>query len=142
MEKRKIINVAAAVIERDGRIYATERGYGPFKDFWEFPGGKIEPGESPEEALHREIFEELRVRIRILEGAGDVLYDYPEFRLHMTLFLCNLESGEPTLVEHEAARWVTKEEMKTLSWLPADYEVLDKIGEILEKTEKRDGGDP
>lgn len=123
----KTIRVAAAIIKKDNAIFATQRGYGDFKDYWEFPGGKIEPGESPEEALHREIMEELKVTVGIDAHLTRVEYDYPDFHLSMDCFLCRLESGELTLTEHEAARWLKAEELDEVGWLPADTVVVEMI---------------
>ena len=123
----KTIRVAAAIIKKDNAIFATQRGYGDFKDYWEFPGGKIEPGESPEEALHREIMEELKVTVGIDAHLTRVEYDYPDFHLSMDCFLCHLESGELTLTEHEAARWLKAEELDEVDWLPADEAVVEMI---------------
>ena len=122
----KTINVAAAVIEKDGRIFATQRGYGDYKDWWEFPGGKIEPGESPEEALVREIGEELHAVIRVGERLCTVEYDYPKFHMIMHCFLCELLSDNIELVEHEAAMWLAPGEFRDVRWLPSDIEVLEK----------------
>ena len=123
----KTIRVAAAIIKKDNAIFATQRGYGDFKDYWEFPGGKIEPGESPEEALHREIMEELKVTVGIDAHLTRVEYDYPDFHLSMDCFLCHLESGELTLTEHEAARWLKTDELEEVGWLPADEAVVEMI---------------
>ena len=124
----KRIEVVAAIIHDDeGRIFATQRGYGEWQDFWEFPGGKMEPGESPEEALKREIWEELETRIVIERLVKTIEYDYPKFLLTMHCFLCRIESGNLTLKEHEAARWLNKDELNSVDWLPADKEVLDVI---------------
>ena len=123
----KTIRVAAAIIKKDNAIFATQRGYGDFKDYWEFPGGKIEPGESPEEALHREIMEELKVTVGIDAHLTRVEYDYPDFHLSMDCFLCHLESGELTLTEHEAARWLKADELEEVGWLPADEAVVEMI---------------
>ncbi|MBR2576244.1 MAG: 8-oxo-dGTP diphosphatase MutT [Firmicutes bacterium] len=123
----KTIRVAAAIIKKDNAIFATQRGYGEFKDYWEFPGGKIEPGESPEEALHREIMEELKVTVGIDAHLTRVEYDYPDFHLSMDCFLCHLESGELTLTEHEAARWLKTDELEEVGWLPADEAVVEMI---------------
>ncbi len=117
----------AAVIAEGGRIFATQRGYGDFKDMWEFPGGKMEPGESREEALKREIREELETEISVGEFLCTVDYDYPAFHLTMHCFLCSIVSGVLTLKEHEAARWLSRDELYTVDWLPADIEVLDII---------------
>ena len=123
----KTINVVAAIIEKDGRIFATQRGYGAYKDWWEFPGGKIEAGETPEEALVREIREELRAEIKVGELFRTVEYDYPEFHMIMQCFLCELISDEIELVEHEAARWLGKEDIRSVRWLPSDIEIVDKL---------------
>lgn len=123
----KQINVVAAVIVRDNRILATQRGYGEFKDGWEFPGGKIESGETPEDALKREIMEELKVEIDVRELIGVVEYDYTDFHLNMVCFWCTLKGGEIQLVEHEAGRWLKKEKLEELEWLPADWELIERI---------------
>ena len=123
----KQINVVAAVIVRDDRILATQRGYGVFKDGWEFPGGKIESGESPEDALKREIMEELKVEINVRELIGVVGYDYTDFHLNMMCFWCTLKGGEVQLVEHEAGRWLKKEALGEVEWLPADWELIERI---------------
>ena len=121
----KQIEVVAAIIHDDeGRIFATQRGYGEWKDYWEFPGGKREPGESPEEALKREIWEELETRIGIERLVQTVDWDYPAFHLTMHCFWCHIESGSLTLKEHEAARWLTKEQLGSVNWLPADWQVI------------------
>ena len=123
----KTIRVVAAVILEGGRVFATQRGYGPWKDFWEFPGGKIEPGETPENALVREIREELDTEIRVGEKLLQVEYDYPEFHLSMGCFICSVLSGRLTLKEHESARWLSPEELDSVAWLPADLEVISGI---------------
>lgn len=123
----KNINVVAAIIEKDGRIFATQRGYGAYKDWWEFPGGKIETGETPEEALIREIREELRAEIEVGELFRTVEYDYPEFHMIMQCFLCELISDEIELVEHEAAKWLGKEDIRSVRWLPSDIEIVEKL---------------
>ena len=128
----KTIRVVAAVIkanDRDGKpiIFATQRGYGDFKDGWEFPGGKIEPGETPQEALVREIKEELATEIRVGELIDTIEYDYPEFHLSMDCFWCEIVAGELLLKEHEAARWLTKDELDSVEWLPADITLIDQI---------------
>ena len=128
MEERKNIEVVAAIIhDAQGRIFATQRGYGEWKDWWEFPGGKVEAGESPEEALQREIREELETHIVIERLVTTVEYDYPSFHLTMHCFLCHVESGSLTLKEHEAARWLSKDELHSVRWLPADLEVVEKL---------------
>ena len=123
----KTIEVAAAIIVKDNRIFATQRGYGEFKDGWEFPGGKIEPGESAQEALVREIREELDVDIRVGKLLETVEYDYPEFHLTMHCFICELLSEDIVLKEHEDARWLKKEELDSVPWLPADITIIEKI---------------
>lgn len=120
----KTIRVAAAVIRRDGRIFATQRGYGPWKGWWEFPGGKIETGETAQEALIRELREELDISVAVEDKITDIEYDYPDFHLSMACFFCRILSGDPVLREHEAARWVLPEEIFSLQWLPADQSVL------------------
>ena len=118
------IRVVAAIIEKDGKIFATQRGYGDYKDWWEFPGGKIEPGESPEEALVREIREELDTEISVGDFLTSVEYDYPKFHLSMDCFWATLISGELELLEHEAARWIGLDELDSVDWLPADRLLL------------------
>ena len=112
MNERKHIEVVAAIIVRDGRIFATQRGYGEWKDWWEFPGGKIEPGESTEDALKREIREELATEIEVDELLTTVEYDYPKFHLTMQCYLCTIISGDLTLLEHEDARWLALDELE------------------------------
>ncbi|MBE6105908.1 (deoxy)nucleoside triphosphate pyrophosphohydrolase [Anaerovibrio lipolyticus] len=129
----KTINVVAAVIRKGDKILATQRGYGEFKDGWEFPGGKIEPGERPEEALKREIKEELKAAISVGEDLGVVEYDYPNFHLNMRCFMCSLVSEDITLLEHEAMKWLTAETIDTVNWLPADKPMTEKIKEILRR---------
>ncbi len=123
------IEVVAAVIQRDNRIFATQRGYGEWKDWWEFPGGKIEEGETPKEALQREIKEELASDIEVSELIKSVEYNYPKFHLTMHCFLCTVKKGELTLLEHEAAKWLRLDELNTVKWLPADEEIVDVIKE-------------
>ena len=127
MIKMKSIHVVAAVILRDGKVFATQRGYGTYKDYWEFPGGKIEPGETAEEALAREIREELDTEIAVDAPFDRVEYDYPEFHLSMQCFGCRIDEGEPKLLEHEAARWLGRDELYSVGWLPADLEILPEI---------------
>ena len=126
----KYIEVVAAIIRKGDKIFATQRGYGEWKDWWEFPGGKIEAGETPEEALKREIREELSTEISVDELLCTVEYDYPKFHLKMHCFLCSLLSEAMHLNEHEAAKWLAKEELDSVKWLPADLEVLEKIKQI------------
>ncbi|MDE7287289.1 MAG: 8-oxo-dGTP diphosphatase MutT [Lachnospiraceae bacterium] len=124
---RKTIKVAAAIIKNQNHIFATQRGYGPFKDGWEFPGGKIEEGETPNQALIREIKEELDTEIEIGELVDIVEYDYPDFHLTMHCFMCTIKSGNLVLKEHEAAKWLTRETLHSVDWLPADKDLIDKI---------------
>lgn len=122
------VRVVAAVIKSGDRILATQRGYGEFKGYWEFPGGKVEPGESPEAALVREIREELKAVVEVGELITTVEYDYPKFHLSMDCFLCRLESGSGIeLTEHEAARWLGFDELGSVEWLPADLSLIEII---------------
>ena len=128
----KIIRVVAAVIKAENKqgqpiIFATQRGYGEFKGGWEFPGGKIEPGETPQEALKREIQEELDTKIKVGSLIDTIEYDYPTFHLSMDCFLAEIDSGNLVLKEHEAARWLTKEELDSVDWLPADVLLIDTL---------------
>lgn len=124
----KQIEVVAAIIhDETERIFATQRGYGDFKDGWEFPGGKMEQGESPEEALRREIWEELETRIVVERLIQTVEYDYPNFHLTMHCYWCHIECGVLTLKEHEAARWLTREQLGSVDWLPADRVVVETL---------------
>ena len=123
----KTIKVAAAIIVDGGRIFATQRGYGAFKDGWEFPGGKVEAGETSREALAREIREELDTEIRVGELFETVEYDYPDFHLSMDCFICTVRSGGLVLKEHEAARWLTAETLETVEWLPADRGLIKRL---------------
>lgn len=123
----KRIDVVAAVIQKDQKIFATQRGYGEFKDGWEFPGGKIEAAETPRQALVREIKEELDTEIEVGELVDIVEYDYPQFHLTMHCFLCRIKSGEFVLKEHEAAKWLAPEELDSVDWLPADLGLIEKL---------------
>ena len=127
MTERRTIRVAAAVIRKEGCIFATQRGYGPYKDWWEFPGGKIEEGETPQEALAREIREELDTFVSVGDLLTTVEYDYPEFHLYMECYWCEVSSGKLTLLEHEDARWLPAGQLREVRWLPADDEVLNRI---------------
>lgn len=132
----KTISVVAAVIIRtasDGtkQVFATQRGYGEYKDWWEFPGGKIEVGETPEECIVREIREELTCGVKPEKILGTIEYDYPAFHLKMHCILCTILSGKLELLEHENSRWLTKETLKSVNWLPADELILDKIAMLL-----------
>lgn len=127
----KTIEVVAAIIRDGDKIFATQRGYGEFKDGWEFPGGKIEEGETPKQALVREIKEELDTIIEVGELLDTVEYDYPNFHLTMHCFICTVKSGNLVLNEHKAARWLTKDTLDTVEWLPADISLIDKIREVI-----------
>ena len=127
VDNMKTIEVVAAIITHNDQIFATQRGYGEFKDGWEFPGGKMEPGETPQQALVREIREELDTEIEVGELVDTVEYDYPKFHLTMHCFLCTIRSGDLVLKEHEAARWLTREELDSVDWLPADVKIVEKL---------------
>ena len=126
----KTIQVVAAIIRDQDRIFVTQRGYGPYKDGWEFPGGKIEPDETPEQALAREIREELDTEIMVGDKLTDVEYNYPEFHLSMGCYWCTVLSGHLTLKEHESARWLRFDELDTVNWLPADRIVVRLLSRI------------
>lgn len=135
-DNMKTIRVVAAIIKtinEDGEpiIFATQRGYGEFKGGWEFPGGKIEEGETPQEALVREIKEELNVEIEVGELLDVVEYDYPNFHLSMDCFICKIKSGDLVLNEHEAAKWLTKETLDSVEWLPADLGLIEKLNSYI-----------
>ena len=123
----KEIEVVAAIIRKGDCIFATQRGYGEWKDWWEFPGGKMEAGETREDALRREIREELSAEISVDDFLCTVEHDYPKFRLRMHCFLCSLLSDGLSLNEHEAAKWLQKDEMGSVKWLPADLKVLEEL---------------
>ena len=133
----KQVTVSGAVILRTNpetnqkEIFATQRGYGDYKDGWEIPGGKLEPGETPEECIVREIREELATEVRAERILGVVDYDYPTFHLTRHCILCTIVSGKLHLLEHKAAKWVSKETLRSVDWLPADRLILDKIEELL-----------
>lgn len=133
----KTITVSGAIILRtnpltqQNEIFSTQRGYGEYKDGWEIPGGKLEPGETPEQCIVREIQEELQTTVQPVRELGIVDYDYPTFHLTMHCILCTIVSGELKLLEHEAARWLNKETLHSVEWLPADKLILDKIEELL-----------
>ena len=128
----KTIEVVAAVIRHGDQIFATQRGYGEFEGGWEFPGGKMEPGETPQEALVREIEEELDTEIEVGDLIETVEYDYPSFHLTMHCFFCSVKSGHLVLKEHEAAKWLTKETLDSVAWLPADQGIIEKIRQALD----------
>lgn len=125
----KTIKVVAAIIKKDNKVFATQRGYGEFKDGWEFPGGKIEPGETPQQALKREIKEELDADIEVGELIDIVEYDYPDFHLSMQCFWCELKEDKIELKEHEAAKWleINSKELERVDWLPADKSLIETI---------------
>lgn len=123
----KQIEVVAAIIVKDHKVFATQRGYGEWKDFWEFPGGKIDAGETPEEALCREIKEELDTEIAVGELFTTINYDYPTFHITMHCYLCTIENGSLTLLEHEAAKWLSLEQLDSVTWLPADLLVIAEL---------------
>ena len=127
----KTIRVVAAVIKDDNRIFATARGYGQFKGQWEFPGGKIEAGETPQQALVREIQEELKTKIKVDDYIETVEYDYPDFHLSMDCFWCEIIEGDLILLEAQDARWLTKDELDSVNWLPADMELLERIRTLM-----------
>ncbi|MBO4678915.1 MAG: (deoxy)nucleoside triphosphate pyrophosphohydrolase [Lachnospiraceae bacterium] len=137
----KTIRVVAAIItatndKNEPIIFATERGYGDFKGGWEFPGGKIEEGETPEEALAREIREELDTEVSVGRFIDTIEYDYPKFHLSMDCFFCKIIKGDLVLKEHEAARWLTKGELREVDWLPADITIIDEIEREMEREEE------
>lgn len=123
----KTIKVVAAIIRKENSVFATQRGYGDYKDWWEFPGGKVEEGETPERALIREIREELDSDITVEKFLTTVEHDYPKFHLSMDCFWCRVQSGKLTLLEHEAARWLPINDLRQVNWLPADVKVVDAI---------------
>ena len=129
----KTVRVVAALILNQDNVLATQRRYGEFKDGWEFPGGKIEPGETPEQAIKREIREELATDIRVEQPLTTVEYDYPTFHLSMECFICKVEQGNLTLLEHEAAKWLSYDELDSVDWLPADRIVVRELRKFLAK---------
>lgn len=125
----KEIKVVAAIIQKENKILATKRGYGEFINMWEFPGGKIESGETKEQALVREIKEELNIEISVDKFAIDIEYQYPNFYLFMPCFMCSIKEGSIELLEHNDGKWITKEELNTLNWLPADIDAVNYLKE-------------
>ncbi len=127
----KTVNVVAAIIRDGNKIFATQRGYGEFKDGWEFPGGKVEEGETPQEALKREIEEELETEIEVGEYLTTIEHDYPKFHLSMKCYWARIIEGKPVLLEHEAARWLSREELDSVAWLPADVTIIELVKQAL-----------
>lgn len=127
IEQKRIAHVVAAIILKDRKYFATQRGYGEWKDWWEFPGGKIEQGEEPKDALKREIREELNIEIEVGDILTTVEYDYPKFHLIMHCYICSIISGQLTLLEHEDACWLLPDELESVRWLPADVEVINML---------------
>lgn len=125
----KEIKVVAAIIQKENKILATKRGYGEFINMWEFPGGKIESGETKEQTLVREIKEELNIEINVDKFAIDIEYQYPNFYLFMSCFMCSIKEGSIELLEHNDGKWITKEELNTLNWLPADIDAVNYLKE-------------
>lgn len=125
----KQIKVVAAIIQKENKILATKRGYGEFINMWEFPGGKIESGETKEQALVREIKEELNIEISVDKFALDIEYQYPNFYLFMSCFMCSIKEGSIELLEHNDGKWITKEDLNTLNWLPADIDAVNYLKE-------------
>ena len=125
----KTIHVVAAIIKDGNKIFATQRGYGEFKDGWEFPGGKVEPNETSRQAIVREIKEELNIEISVDKFAIDIEYQYPNFYLFMSCFMCSIKEGSIELLEHNDGKWITKEELNTLNWLPADIDAVNYLKE-------------
>ena len=125
----KEIKVVAAIIKNEDKILATKRGYGEFINMWEFPGGKIEPGETKKQALVREIKEELNIEISVDNFALDIEYQYPNFYLFMSCFMCSIKEGSIELLEHNDGKWITKEELNTLNWIPADIDAVNYLKE-------------
>lgn len=134
MDEMKIVKVVAAIIIENEKVFATQRGYGEFKDGWEFPGGKIESGETAQDAIVREIKEELDTVVEVVELLDTVEYDYPQFHLSMDCFICKIKSGNLVLKEHEAAKWLTKETLESVEWLPADLGLIGNIKKYLSDT--------
>ena len=130
-EKKKNVKVVAAIIRDGNKVFATQRGYGDYKDGWEFPGGKIEPGETPPQALVREIKEELDTDIAVGDYLTTIEYDYPTFHLSMLCFWCRIVDGTPVLKEHEAARWLGPGSIDSVDWLPADLTIIPLIKDNL-----------
>ena len=127
----KTVNVVAAIIRDGNKIFATQRGYGEFKDGWEFPGGKVEEGETPQEALKREIEEELKTEIEVGEYLTTIEHDYPKFHLSMKCYWARIIEGKPVLLEHEAARWLSRDELDSVAWLPADVTIIELVKQAL-----------
>ena len=133
MKTTRVVAAVIKAVNKDGEpiIFATQRGYGALKDGWEFPGGKIEVGETPQEALKREIMEELDTEIEVGELIDTIEYDYPEFHLSMNCFWCEVINGDLVLKEHEAAKWLTMAKLNDVEWLPANITLIEKIRSVL-----------
>lgn len=129
LKNMKEIKVVAAIIKNEDKILATKRGYGEFINMWEFPGGKIESGETKKQAIVREIKEELNIEISVDKFALDIEYQYPNFYLFMSCFMCSIKEGSIELLEHNDGKWITKEELNTLNWLPADIDAVNYLKE-------------
>lgn len=129
----KTVNVAAGILVEGARALATQRGYGDFKGLWEFPGGKIKEGESPESALRRELWEELRIEAEVGQMLKVIDYDYGTFHLHMSCFICTISQGTMQLTEHEDAQWLAAQELTRVTWLPADAVLIPEVAEFLSK---------
>ena len=127
----KTVNVVAAIIRDGNKIFATQRGYGDQKDGWEFPGGKVEEGETPQEALKREIEEELKTEIEVGEYLTTIEHEYPKFHLSMKCYWARIIEGKPVLLEHEAARWLSRDELDSVAWLPADVTIIELVKQAL-----------
>ena len=129
--ERKLVNVVVAIIRDGNKIFATQRGYGEFQGYWEFPGGKIEEGETPEQALIREIKEELDTDILVGDLIDTIEYDYPDFHLSLKCFWAEIGSGDLLLKEHAAAKWLTADKLDSVEWLPADITLIEKIKRLM-----------
>lgn len=127
----KTVKVVAAIIKNGDKVFATQRGYGEFAGGWEFPGGKIEAGETPQQALIREIKEELDTEIEVGEFVNTVEYDYPKFHLTMRCYICEVKSGDLTLKEHSSAKWLTKDTLNSVDWLPADIGLIEELKKFI-----------
>ncbi|MBD5544162.1 MAG: (deoxy)nucleoside triphosphate pyrophosphohydrolase [Lachnospiraceae bacterium] len=127
----KVVEIASAIIKKENRVFATQRGYREFKGMWEFSGGKVEPGETPEEAVVREVWEELETEVLAEQCFAETDYDYPDFHLHMKCYLCTIKSGNLKLLEHSEAKWLTRETLDSVEWLPADVTIIEMLKNII-----------